>query len=191
MICISCDGNPTGHPFAFLVEGCAIGIGGEPNRCRSQAIVGLDWVAGVSRVRHAVVETAHGPVDLEAFEPAPHQPPRYRLKQGDPKKVWEPFRRGAGILVSEPYAFHFNLEPGDEITLPSGGRFLVLGVYYDYSSDRGEVLMPLSVYRDRFRDVQFTCAKNEVKRPRINSKTMPCPMVHWWLAVGHRWAIVG
>src|SRR5215467_2893551 len=47
-------------------------------------------------------------------------------------------------LVSEPFANKHRVRVGDSITLPLGGTrdaFRVVDVYYDYSSERGTILM--------------------------------------------------
>jgi putative ABC transport system permease protein len=63
------------------------------------------------------------------------------------------------VLASEPLAFRLKLNPGDTIALdtPSGRRpFRVHGVYYDFGSERGQVLMDRATYADAYRDAQIT-----------------------------------
>jgi putative ABC transport system permease protein len=48
------------------------------------------------------------------------------------------------VLVSEPFAYKHNVNRGNFITLALGGRrgsFRIADVYYDYSSERGNILM--------------------------------------------------
>ena len=48
------------------------------------------------------------------------------------------------VLVSEPFAYKHKVKRGDFITLALGGRkgsFRIADVYYDYSSERGNILM--------------------------------------------------
>ena len=50
----------------------------------------------------------------------------------------------AAVVVSESFALKFDVSVGDVITLPTGlgdRPFHVTGVYYDYSTDRGLVVM--------------------------------------------------
>jgi putative ABC transport system permease protein len=59
------------------------------------------------------------------------------------------------VLVSEPFAIHHRVGPGDTVSIdtPIGERpFDVAGVYYDYTNDRGTVVMDRSVFRELFRD---------------------------------------
>ena len=60
-----------------------------------------------------------------------------------------------GVLVSEPFSRRFGVARGDEITLktPSGPRSLeVEATYYDYSSDRGAIVMDRSLFDELFGD---------------------------------------
>jgi len=48
------------------------------------------------------------------------------------------------VLVSEPFAYKHGVKKGDFLTLALGGRrgsFRIADVYYDYSSERGNILM--------------------------------------------------
>jgi putative ABC transport system permease protein len=53
-------------------------------------------------------------------------------------------RRQNTVIVSEPFANKHRLRAGDSITLPMGetrAAFRIVDVYYDYSSERGTILM--------------------------------------------------
>ncbi|HXG58780.1 MAG TPA: FtsX-like permease family protein, partial [Thermoanaerobaculia bacterium] len=66
----------------------------------------------------------------------------------------EALRRG-GVLVSESFAVKFGKDAGSRVTIPtpSGPRsFPVAGVYRDYSSDRGAVVMDREIYVPLFHD---------------------------------------
>lgn len=63
------------------------------------------------------------------------------------------------VLVSEPFATKFGLGPGGTFTLdtPSGmTSFTIAGVYNDYSSDAGYVLMDLATFRRLYHDPSIT-----------------------------------
>ncbi len=52
--------------------------------------------------------------------------------------------RGDNVIVSEPFANKHGIKPGQRITLPLGGEergFEVLGVYRDFSNERGYIIM--------------------------------------------------
>ena len=59
------------------------------------------------------------------------------------------------VLISEPFATKFGMNTGDRFSLdtPSGTiTFTAAGVYNDYSSDAGVILMDLGTYRRLYRD---------------------------------------
>lgn len=87
--------------------------------------------------------------------------PRYPLKAGDPERVWPAFLAGEGVLISEPLAWHRRLDTGEHISLHTdyGDRtFRVLGIYYDYGSQAGEVLMHRPLYELHFEDRSVSAA---------------------------------
>lgn len=58
-------------------------------------------------------------------------------------------------VVSEPMAIHHHIRKGQQIELdtPAGKfKFNVAGVYYDYSNDRGTIVIDRAVYRRLFQD---------------------------------------
>lgn len=78
----------------------------------------------------------------------------FRSYNGDPGKIYQQLNAGA-VAITEPFANRHNLREGDTITLVTDKgeqQFPVVGVYYDYSSDQGSVLMSLDVYRKYWND---------------------------------------
>ncbi|HEX9304942.1 MAG TPA: FtsX-like permease family protein [Thermoanaerobaculia bacterium] len=77
----------------------------------------------------------------------------------DSRKTAEAARREREVLVSEPYARRFGTSRGDVASLrtPKGPRsFRIAGVYRDFTSDRGTVLLDRSLYLDLFGDTRVT-----------------------------------
>ena len=69
------------------------------------------------------------------------------------------FQSAEGVIVSEPYAFHRGLSVGDRIELPTPSgveEIPILGVFYDYGSDRGAVMMSRRLYDRLFDDPGVT-----------------------------------
>jgi putative ABC transport system permease protein len=66
------------------------------------------------------------------------------------------FAAGQGLLVSEPLAFRLSLAAGDSLRVQSGlsGEIdlTVAGVYRDYSSSRGMLVIPRSLYEAHWPD---------------------------------------
>jgi putative ABC transport system permease protein len=78
-----------------------------------------------------------------------------RFKAGNPAEIWDGFQRGDTLIVSEPYAFHNDLEVGSSVRLltDQGERnFRVAGIYFDYSSGRGVVMMSRNAYQRFWND---------------------------------------
>lgn len=98
----------------------------------------------------------------------------YQLKSGDLRQAWGEFRHAEAVLVSEPYANRHRLEVGDRIRLDThaGPRdFHVAGVFYDYSSEHGLVVMGRDTYIRHFNDYAVTAlgvyAAAQADRERI------------------------
>ncbi len=76
-------------------------------------------------------------------------------------EVWQRFEAGS-LLVSEPFAYRWGLEPGSQLDLltETGYRsFEVAGVFADYGSPEGAVLMSRPVYVRHWGDPLITsCA---------------------------------
>jgi len=62
----------------------------------------------------------------------------------DPRVVFPKLGTGDTVIVSEAFANKHHVKAGDILKLPVGGRsvsFWVVDVYYDYSSERGYIVM--------------------------------------------------
>jgi putative ABC transport system permease protein len=58
--------------------------------------------------------------------------------------ILQELRSGDNAIISEPFASKHDLHVGDTIRLPLGGQeavFRIAGVYYDYSSERGLIII--------------------------------------------------
>lgn len=119
-----------------------------------ERITHLPAIAGLTTGRSVRVESASGLVEVFAVDQSHRQNLSYRLKAEGPN-TWEGFFQGQGVLVSEPLAFYQGLHIGDRISLrtDSGMRPLpVLGVYTDYESGPGKVLMHRALYDQLWQD---------------------------------------
>jgi putative ABC transport system permease protein len=75
---------------------------------------------------------------------------RLQFMNGPAAEILGRALREDGVVVSESFAFRHRLRPGDRVRLdsPSGPVSLpVEGVYYDYSTDAGAVMMDHALYR--------------------------------------------
>ena len=69
--------------------------------------------------------------------------------------MWSEFAKNDVVIISEPYAYHHDLEVGDLLHLPTDGgkvAFKIAGVFYDYGSDQGVVTMHRATYDRHWND---------------------------------------
>ena len=132
-----------------------VNIDGEQffNDSHRDGLVAVPGVRGLSLTRFTRLPTATGEVSLRAQNPGPDGW-GLRMTAGVPGAV-ERMEAAEGILVSEPLAFHRELHPGSDLILPTASGeqgFPILGVFRDYSTNGGTVLMPLDLYRSHWAD---------------------------------------
>jgi putative ABC transport system permease protein len=80
---------------------------------------------------------------------------KIRFTKGNPRAILEDFASGRSVLVTESFSLHHKIKGGDRVHLntPGGIRdFPVAGVFYDYSTDWGMVLMEQTVFRSLWKD---------------------------------------
>lgn len=83
----------------------------------------------------------------------------YELKEGRPSEAWPAFQEEDAVVISEPFSHRRGVSLGDRLRLrtAAGDRdFRVAGVYYDYASDRGLVLMSRKTYLRHWTDRPLT-----------------------------------
>lgn len=120
---------------------------------RARAVEGVDAIEVLRSVTVAAQEL--GDVRLNATNGGRARESRiFRSFSGDPESIYPQLDAGA-IAVTEPFANRHNVTEGSTVTLltDKGARaFSIVGVYYDYSSDQGSILMSLDVYRQYWND---------------------------------------
>jgi putative ABC transport system permease protein len=102
-------------------------------------LVRVPGIARYSASRRAMVDSARGPVVLDAMDFTPE---------------WTRIAAGA-VLVAEPLAYRLNLRVGStlQLTTAQGARsFSVAGVFREYGNDRGSVRISRAVYRRLWQD---------------------------------------
>ncbi len=123
-----------------------------------QVLAGVEgWpeVEAVSTTRERVLGDG---TRLMAYDLPPEAWGGFELLAGDTTRAREAFQAGRGALVSEAQARNAGLSPGAAIALPTrdGERRLeVVGVYRDYTSDRGIIAIDGDLYRSLWNDAVF------------------------------------
>ena len=116
-------------------------------------------VVGRSTYRGLGIQERDGGFRLVALDLHPRGEGAFAFLDGDAGAVMRAFQSAEGVIVSEPYAFHRGLSVGDRIELatPSGLEEIpILGVFYDYGSDRGAVMLSRRIYDRLFDDPGVT-----------------------------------
>lgn len=112
-------------------------------------------VVGVNTYREAMLETPDGPTRVIALELDPRGEAAFDFKSGGGVPGFVTFRTGDGVFLSEPLAYRRDLSVGERISLPAdrGVRsFPIAGVFYDYGSDQGVVMMNRMTYETYWGD---------------------------------------
>lgn len=126
---------------------------------REDPAVGLRALPGVKIVdlyRLVRANYQGRPIVVESFSAA--ESARVRtlpMAQGDGARALREMGEGKGAVVSESFQTRFGTQVGDrfELVTPSGPVvFKVLGIYIDYSSDIGSVLIDRALYKKYWRD---------------------------------------
>ena len=130
-------------------------------------IASVEGVDHVETFRATRVESEFGAIALSVIDARRQRDAKlYRFADGSPQQIWDQVINGA-VIVSEPFAHKNNLPTrGATITLQTdkGLRtFPVVAIYYDYSSDRGAVMMSQNVYQQWWDDRGITSVAAYVK----------------------------
>ncbi len=120
-------------------------------------IASLRHLEGVDSIalgrRLTVDDPRHGPVEIFVLDTTPEGFAGFQVKAGDREKLFERFRSGGAVLVTEPFANRFDLAPGDtfELATDRGPRgFDVAAVYTDYSTERGVMTLSPHTFERHF-----------------------------------------
>lgn len=113
-------------------------------------------IAAISTYRRTTIEIDHHPMQLLAVDLAPASQAGYRLIAGDPATAWRAFQNGAAVvIISEPLAYRQHLSVGDTLKLNTDQgiqTFTIAGVFLDYGSEHGRILLHRSNYARYWQD---------------------------------------
>jgi putative ABC transport system permease protein len=136
------------------------GFGGAPLApelaARAAAVPG---VAAVHRVRRVELPAASGPIRLLALDPDRRRFRGFQLLEGDAESCWRRVVEGGEAMVSEPFSRLYGVHRGSWVRLPTASgehRFRIAGVFYDYTSDLGLVLISRPTYLRFWQDPRLS-----------------------------------
>ncbi|HEX2226793.1 MAG TPA: FtsX-like permease family protein [Candidatus Binatia bacterium] len=120
------------------------------------ALVSIPGVQIVDLYRLVRATYQGRPILIESFSAAESAAVRQLpMVQGDGARTLREMGAGAGVVISESFQSKFGKRAGDiiELATPSGAqKFEIIGVYVDYSSDIGSVLIDRALYKRFWRD---------------------------------------
>lgn len=111
--------------------------------------------ARMSTNRTVRVESALGSIQLVVVDLGGRGLGALAFTRGDPGAIGAQLERGGAVIVSEPFAYHHGLGAGSRLRLRTdrGEReFMVAGVYRDYGSTEGIVMMSRQTYEPLWDD---------------------------------------
>jgi len=118
-------------------------------------LVGAPGLEGHSTYREVALETEGGPLRGVALDLFPRGERAFDFKEGGGDRGFAEFRKGSGVFLSESLAYRRDLGYGDSLQLPGErGSFVVrvAGVFFDYGSDQGVVMMSRDTYERNWSD---------------------------------------
>lgn len=124
-----------------------------------RALVEHPSVEGHSSYRARELRLGGRLVRLVAVELDPRGERGFDFLRSSGERTFPRFRAGEGALVSEPLSYRLELGVGDALELPTPegpSRLEVLGVFRDYGSDQGVVMISRSAFDRAFDDPGVT-----------------------------------
>ena len=120
----------------------------------------IDGIAAVDTLREVYVDVAGQPVALVSRDLRLHaQRSRYLMLHGDSSAALQRAAETGGVLLSEVLANRLRLYDGDKvsITTPAGPTAAsVEGIFYDYATDGGKIVMDRTWYQRQWHDDRVT-----------------------------------
>ncbi|MDD3678331.1 MAG: FtsX-like permease family protein [Dehalococcoidales bacterium] len=120
-----------------------------------EQIVALDGIEATKGLKTVFLITDYGTLETDVITPVEQCRTEYQLKTGNALPAWESLKNGEAVYISEPLAYKNDLSVGDAITFTTEQgkqEYAISGIYYDYSSDAGKVIMAQSVYIKHWHD---------------------------------------
>ncbi|MEX2481916.1 MAG: FtsX-like permease family protein [Gammaproteobacteria bacterium] len=156
-----------------------------------RALAAIDGVAAISRVRRLAVPGPRGGYRLAAYELPARARAGFRFIAGDAASAWPAWSRGDAVLISEPLAWHHDLDLHDRLRLETPTGVIerpIAGIYQDYGSERGVVALSWQLYTQRWQDERahgvgvYTAAGRDRERLRsaLEHATQTNPMLIVW-----------
>jgi putative ABC transport system permease protein len=130
-----------------------------PGTWRS-TLVAIDGIAAVDTLRDVYVDVGGQPVALVSRDLRLHaQRSRYQMKHGDSTAALQRAAESGGVLLSEVLATRLQLREGGKISITTPAGLVAVsveGVFYDYATDGGKMVMDRAWYQRHWHDDRVT-----------------------------------
>jgi putative ABC transport system permease protein len=141
-------------------------------------LLAVDGVESASTVREVDVSAPDypdlPPVNLDAISTDPAHKRTFAWNNAPDGDYWAALENGQ-IVVSEPFAFRRGITPEKNtltlLTDKGAQTFTIAGVFYDYSTDQGVVLIADNIYR-QFWDDRYVTNIALFLKPGIDERTI-------------------
>ncbi len=120
----------------------------------AERVATLEGVERVRRYRSVLIPTNQTPVLQIALDVTPADYETFIWAEGDPATIWPAFARDQ-IIISEPLALKRDLHVGDTFVMQTDRGdvpMTIAGIFYDYGTELGVVMMPIERYWQLYDD---------------------------------------
>ena len=124
----------------------------------AERVATIDGVERIRRYRSVLIPTDQTPVLQIALDVTPADYETFIWAEGDPRLIWPAFARDE-IIISEPLALKRDLQVGDTFVMQTARGDVpmrIAGIFYDYGTELGVVMMPIERYWQLFDDPQVS-----------------------------------
>ncbi len=116
-------------------------------------------LSGILTYRHIDVHSSLGKVQMAAIDKS-NTVKEIMMFKALAKNGWQNFiKEKNSIFISEPFAYKHKLKLGDDIKLATNfgnQSFKVIGIFYDYGTDQGIIMINKHLYRKLWQDFELS-----------------------------------
>ncbi len=120
-----------------------------------QEIKSLPDIARVNTYREYEVRSPLGNLTMAAVDVDEGSRKAFDFTDQEDADPWHHFFDTEGVFVSEPFAYHYHVRAGDTVSLTTEQgvhAFKIAGVFYDYASDQGLLMMHRKTFDQYWQD---------------------------------------
>lgn len=126
-------------------------------------------VEAIDMIHVSEIEYEGRPVLLwAAVTPVLLHQSQFSFVRGDEAEIIEKVTNRGEVIVSETFSFKFGFREGQNLLLqtPQGPKqFRIAGIFYDYTTENGMIIIDLGVYRTIWKDLRINRAALFLKDP--------------------------